>query len=778
MDDTLYKNLIDSIQVLENMSVLLSDISNEIKKINDSSKELSKNPISSIMGDIAYIVSIVNSLKMLCNNLNNVAKAGNIAAGMFSGLTEIILNVSPYLLLATAVVGVVTAIGSLITGTDEAADKTDKYVEKLNKKREALRENTKEMKKNFEAMVNNANSIQNDYSFTLRQVDELVKLTGEGGYATNLEKAKYLVKQINDVLPDSVKITEDGKIAWKDNTKTVQENAEAVKASIKELERRAVLESYEKEAAEALRNRAKYQAELTAAEEAHQKAVNAVAAAEDRYRKAKEGDGINARKYKEELDDANKKLREQEKVLYDTQSQFAQNEKIINTCRYAYESLDGNIETTARLHAEMYTEIGNRGTSSWSSLTKAIKELDIQEQEYLDNGLDRSSEEIQINTRTTELIREQCFAKADAYGYSFDRMISELEKKGVILTELEREEWEKQYNNHKQNIKNKEEIQRLGFENMIAQLVESSELFDEKEQEILNREILNWAGNAKSKEEIQALNMETLISNLEAAGVQLNETQKNLLREGCEDWKAKAVEKEEAFDASISTINRYLLDGLTNMNSETSSKAIELINILKDGGIEGGLELCQKLAKSLEDNGGKVTDETMEIIEQILALVNNNKPVSQINVVGQTAETVKDVVKRMQDNIGNLELPIWLKPVSKSFEILGNYINLTFGNACADGGFVDTGELFIAREAGPELVGRINGKTAVANNDQIVSGISSGVYNAMVSAMSRSHRANTTVTAIFQVDGKQVAKQVINAHNREVMQTGRSPLLI
>ena len=234
MDDTLYKNLIDSTQVLENMNVLLSDISNEIKKINGSSKELSKNPISSIMGDIAYIISTVNGLKMLSRNLDDIATVGNIAAGMFNGLTEIILNVSPYLLLATAVVGVVTAIGSLITGTDEAADKTDKYVEKLNKKREALRENTEEMKKNSEAMVNNANSIQNDYSFTLRQVDELVKLTGEGGCATNLKKAEYLVKQINDVLPESVRLTENGEIAWRDSTKTVQENAEAIKASIKE----------------------------------------------------------------------------------------------------------------------------------------------------------------------------------------------------------------------------------------------------------------------------------------------------------------------------------------------------------------------------------------------------------------------------------------------------------------------------------------------------------------------------------------------------------------
>ena len=45
----------------------------------------------------------------------------------------------------------------------------------------------------------------------------------------------------------------------------------------------------------------------------------------------------------------------------------------------------------------------------------------------------------------------------------------------------------------------------------------------------------------------------------------------------------------------------------------------------------------------------------------------------------------------------------------------------------ADGGFVGAGDLFIAREAGPELVGTMGNRTAVANNDQIVSGIASGV---------------------------------------------------
>lgn len=45
----------------------------------------------------------------------------------------------------------------------------------------------------------------------------------------------------------------------------------------------------------------------------------------------------------------------------------------------------------------------------------------------------------------------------------------------------------------------------------------------------------------------------------------------------------------------------------------------------------------------------------------------------------------------------------------------------------AEGGFVDEGQLFIAREAGAEMVGAMGRRTAVANNDQIVESISAGV---------------------------------------------------
>lgn len=52
-----------------------------------------------------------------------------------------------------------------------------------------------------------------------------------------------------------------------------------------------------------------------------------------------------------------------------------------------------------------------------------------------------------------------------------------------------------------------------------------------------------------------------------------------------------------------------------------------------------------------------------------------------------------------------------------------------------DGGYPSTGEIFYARESGPELVGRIGNRAAVANNDQITEGISRATYEAFSQAL-------------------------------------------
>lgn len=96
----------------------------------------------------------------------------------------------------------------------------------------------------------------------------------------------------------------------------------------------------------------------------------------------------------------------------------------------------------------------------------------------------------------------------------------------------------------------------------------------------------------------------------------------------------------------------------------------------------------------------------------------------------------------------------------------------------AEGGIVNEGQMFIARERGPELVGSIGNKTAVANNDQIVSGIESGVYRAMMAANSTNRGGSQTIRIINEIDGDVVGEKVIQYHNGKVMQTGTSPLLV
>jgi len=75
---------------------------------------------------------------------------------------------------------------------------------------------------------------------------------------------------------------------------------------------------------------------------------------------------------------------------------------------------------------------------------------------------------------------------------------------------------------------------------------------------------------------------------------------------------------------------------------------------------------------------------------------------------------------------------------------------VSFANFYADGGFPAQGQLFMARESGPELVGTMGGQTAVANNDQIVAGISSGVAQANEGQNDLIRETNGLLRALLQ----------------------------
>lgn len=91
-------------------------------------------------------------------------------------------------------------------------------------------------------------------------------------------------------------------------------------------------------------------------------------------------------------------------------------------------------------------------------------------------------------------------------------------------------------------------------------------------------------------------------------------------------------------------------------------------------------------------------------------------------------------------------------------------------------GAPNTGELFWARESGPELVGRIGTSTAVLNNAQIVDSVSDGVYRAVKAANSGDNQSKTPIVVQLVLDGKVVGQTAVDYINGKARTTGINPL--
>lgn len=93
----------------------------------------------------------------------------------------------------------------------------------------------------------------------------------------------------------------------------------------------------------------------------------------------------------------------------------------------------------------------------------------------------------------------------------------------------------------------------------------------------------------------------------------------------------------------------------------------------------------------------------------------------------------------------------------------------------ANGGFPNKGQLFVANEVAPEMVGTMDGRTAVANQQEITTGIANAVYpavyNAVVAAMSE---ANNNVNITLQGDADKLFAMVQDKANNYTNMTGQA----
>lgn len=190
---------------------------------------------------------------------------------------------------------------------------------------------------------------------------------------------------------------------------------------------------------------------------------------------------------------------------------------------------------------------------------------------------------------------------------------------------------------------------------------------------------------------------------------------------------------------------------------------------------EQGGYIIDGLLKGVKDNIGKFLNYIGEIPGKVLKSIGNikNKVLSKgSDIISGLREGFTDKVSSFTDLLGTLPDTISnavpnlfdvgagiIQNFAKGFSSIhipmphigwdwsGGKINI--GNWSfslprfnlswyAKGGFPEAGQLFVANEAGPEMVGKMGNRNAAANNNQIVEGIKNGVFEAVLDALNAS----------------------------------------
>ena len=126
---------------------------------------------------------------------------------------------------------------------------------------------------------------------------------------------------------------------------------------------------------------------------------------------------------------------------------------------------------------------------------------------------------------------------------------------------------------------------------------------------------------------------------------------------------------------------------------------------------------------SSSSSSDKSSDGPAEIISSLATA-------SSVSNVRKAVLDARDTLKQHITDTG-LDILDSIKGDTTTYETKWNSDGTVDIAPLATGGFPSMGQLFLARESGPELVGKIGSRNAVANNDQIVRGIEGGVARAM-----------------------------------------------
>lgn len=226
-----------------------------------------------------------------------------------------------------------------------------------------------------------------------------------------------------------------------------------------------------------------------------------------------------------------------------------------------------------------------------------------------------------------------------------------------------------------------------------------------------------------------------------------------------------AYELSERLHPALEDASAILPDLSENMSSFTSfmgTFASEVVKYSKNSAISG-------IASTISNIIGFFTGDPIEKMTKEVKSQNNqfDKLITQLEKAVPKIEKaieLTNLYKTAMRDFGNVSggnngsSGGWLSNIFSSIGSLFSSRSTTESSvslsipAYASGGFPTQGQMFIAREAGAEMVGSIGRRTAVANNDQIVSGIAGGVAEANEEQNALLREQNSLLRALLDKD--------------------------
>lgn len=242
--------------------------------------------------------------------------------------------------------------------------------------------------------------------------------------------------------------------------------------------------------------------------------------------------------------------------------------------------------------------------------------------------------------------------------------------------------------------------------------------------------------------------------------------------------------KEETTDTLENTQKRIeeVTVAYAELNAEYQ-KAIDELNKLKQGNEETSTATDNLTESTEKSQLPLITTEQIwaDAYKRFMdAKEAEEKTAEATENLGESARNASDKTKELVENLEILskkkvKVPVTIDIGGSSVLNLRGILSPNVSlRAYAGGGLVTAGEVFVARENGiPEMVGSFGNQTAVANNDQIVSGIQAGVYSAMVSALATMGRTSNG-DIVINMDGREVFR-VVQARANEHFKTTGNP---